>query len=642
LGFHTADLPEFEHMVRFYSRKTPLISTDHLQFEVKDFVFTEPSVFDVFTLPLLRGDPETVLNAPFSVVLTENLARTIFGDEDPLGKTLRYDNAFTFTVTGVMKDVERFHIRIRALASFNSLQQVTGLKNFLEEYQWWFPTYVLVRENTDLESLNKKIQDRLQQRIGLKGDYHLAAFKDIYFRRDIKFESGIQHGNKQMIGFFTVVALLILLIANVNFINMMTAQASIRSREVSIRKIVGAGRATIIQQILGEIGLYAFLSFCLALFIIKATLPLFQRLTETTFALHFTSPTFIGILLGTFLFTVLAAGIYPSLYFSSFDPNTLLQGRKFTGGRQSLGKKALIVCQFTITIFLLIGTTAVLRQIRYMKNADLGFTHDQVIHLTLKGRLRGGSKFSFKNRLLSNPSVRGVSFSVQPLGGKPDQNPWTVQGITKQMSIIYTDPDFIDLMDLQLIAGRNFDWKRSSDASVKYVLNEQAVKYLGLTDPVGSIVQANFGPSEVIGLVKDFHFQSLHNSIGPLAIAFYPPWANTANIKISGENIPDTLKAVGKVWRDYAPDFPFLFSFLDESFSDLYRRETKLAELLKYFTYLALLMANLGLFGLTAFLVELRTKEIGIRKTLGASISDILGLFSRQFSRWVFIANIIA
>ncbi|MFC2156997.1 ABC transporter permease [Acidobacteriota bacterium] len=642
VGAHIKDLPEIEQIVRFYSRKTPLITHKNFMAEVKDFVFTEPAVFDVFTLPFVQGHPETALNAPNSLVLTEGLAHTIFGNEDPIGQIVRYENKFTFTVTGVIEDVEKFHVRINALASFNSLGQILNMPNFMEDHQWWYPTYLLLNNNVDIIELNRKVQKRLEDRADYEDEYKLIAFKEIYFGRKAKYETGTNHGNKQMVFFFTAVAFLILLIACVNFINMTTAQSASRSKEVSVRKIVGAARRNIMKQFMSEIGLIISISLVLSLILISLFQPVFNTLVGEELQIDYMNPKFILFIMGVFAVTGVLAGLYPAAYLSSFSPNSLLQGRKTRQHRHSPVRRLLVIFQFAISIFLVVGTLTVLNQIQYMKNVDLGFSGEQVIKVDVKGTLKSGRMWLFKNRLLKDPGIKGVSFSNVILGAASSQNPWVVNGVEKQMDVVYADPDFIELMGIEILEGRDLDWKRQTDVARKYLINQEAVSHLGLDNPVGSTVKANFGQSNIIGVVKDFHFQSLHNKIGPIAITWYPPWAQVVNIKITGQNTQKTIDSIRQVWLNINPGFPFSYSFLEETIGRQYQSEGRMAETMKYFTFLSLLLAYLGLFGLTSVLTEQRIKEIGIRKALGASLSSILLLLSREFSKWILLANIIA
>lgn len=458
----------------------------------------------------------------------------------------------------------------------------------------------------------------------------------------MKREKGVKHGSKQLIILFTVIAFLILLIACINFINLTTARASIRAKEISIRKVVGAYQKNLIIQFLGETFLIVLISQFIAIVLIRFSLPIFNRLIGDNLALSYTDPILIVIIISLFLFTGAASGLFPSVYLSSLSPIALLKGKKHKSAKDTPARKFLIVFQFSVSVFLIIGTITVLKQINFMKNRNLGFSQQQIVTVNLEGELLGRKKAVFKEQLLKHPDIFMVSHSSQLLGTLTNTNKWTVKGIEKPMVIMNTDPDFVDVMELELVEGRNFSWKKVTDSARKYIINEEAAEFLGLDPSVGGIVKANFGQSEIIGIVKDFHYKSLHSRIGPMAICWYERWADIANIQVSGRNIQRTIQYINKIWADLCPDFPFNYSFLDESLARLYIAEDRLGTTLKYFVILALFLSCLGMFGLSAFMAEQKTKEIGIRKVLGASISSIIVLLSKQFMKWVILSNLIA
>lgn len=643
VGTLLSELPEIKQVVRFNSWEIPTLKYKDYLANIKDFVFADKGVFKVFTLPFTRGNPDTALHNPFSLVISESLAAAIFGKENPIGQKVKYNDTFYFTVTGVIKDVDKFHVKINALASFESLPEIRGDKNFLRGYNWNYPTYLLLAESTDIPTTAERINKFLVKNSHLeKGKFILRPFTGIYFARDLKYEKGCIHGNTQLVILFSVIAVLILFIACINFINLTIARSSTRMKEISIRKVVGAAQKNLAGQFLGEILLLVLIALTIALFLIEAFLPAFNNLTGDSLDFHYFDPKFISFILIIFLFTGITAGLYPSFYLSSFRPSVLLKGKGNKSTDRSSLRKVLVVCQYSISIFLIIGTFTVFRQINFMKNMDLGFNMEQILNINLKGDLKNQKKMLFRELLLQNPDILKVSFSNQVPGSLTNTNTWKVNGEDKAMTVLNTDPDYITLMDVELKEGRDLSWNKRTDMATKLILNEEAVKYLGMESPLGKTVRANFGQSEIIGVVKDYHFNSLHNKIGPLAICWYPRWANVANIKIAGGNIGRSITHIRKVWSELAPGFPFNYSFLDESFGQQYRAENRMAEILKYFAFLAIFLANLGLFGLATFTAEQKTKEIGIRKVLGSSLTGIATLLSKQFMKWVLLANIIA
>ena len=636
-------LPEVEQIVQFNSWETPTLRYQDKLFNAEHFVFADKNVFEVFSLPLLQGNPKTALDNPLSMVLTESEANKIFGEENPIGKTIRYDNSFDFTVTGVLKDTD-FHVKFKALAPFESLPEIKGRKNFLAELNWNFPTYLLLNENANIPLLEEKIHKALN---GIDKEleeniFLLRPFREIYFASGLKHEKGVQHGNMQMLILFSAIGIFILLIACINFINLSTARSSLRAKEIGVRKVVGADQRSLFYQFMGETLLITFISLTAALALMKLFLPTLSRLAGKSIMLDFSDPRLIiGIVL-IFLFAGFAAGIFPAIFLSSFSPISVLRGKNLRNPKDSPLRKVLIVFQFSVSIFLIIGTITVFRQLHYMKTTDLGFEQDQILNIHLKGELLSTKKNLFKDRLLINPNVLQVSFSSQEPGVITNTNTWDVRGQDKAMSVINTDPEYLNMMGMELVSGRNLSWEMFSDRTNKYVINEEAVKFLGFESPVGEMVQANFGRSEIIGVVKDYHFNSLHKKIGPLAICWYERWADIAHIKISGKNIDEIVGSVQTLWSEMCPDFPFLYSFLDEDFARDYAQDNRLGTILRYFVGLAIFLSCLGLLGLSAFLAEQKTKEIGIRKILGSSSLGIMLLFSKDFSRWVLVSNLFA
>jgi putative ABC transport system permease protein len=589
------------------------------------------------------GNPKTALAVPFSLVLTESLAQRIFGQDDPMGKIITYDNRFQFTVTGIIRDVKNLHIKINALAPFSSLPKIKGRPGYMRELNWNHLTYLLVREHSDVRSLEKSISALLEE-LNPRSDstYLLRPFKDIYFARNLQSENGVRHGNRQLIFLFSTVAVFILLIACINFINLSTAQASVRTKEICVRKVVGAGQSNLIKQFFFETAFITFISLILSMILVKFLNPTFNRLVNGTIAVDFLNPKILLGIGAVFVFTALAAGLFPSFYMSAFSPMTVFKGKSRKDAKSAPIRKALIVVQFALSIILVIGTLSVIRQIRFMQSRDLGFNIDRIVNVQLKGNLWRLKKHAFRRKVLQIPGVEDIVFSSQVPGRLGNTNTWLVRGEPRSMKILNTEPEYLDFMGLELIQGRKLSRKRPGDRSVKYIINEKAAAFLGFGNPLGAEVRANFGRSEIIGVVKDFHFKSLHEEIAPLGICWYERWADVANIRISGTDLRSTLSSIRGIWQELFPAFPFSYEFLDKTFAELYRQEKKLAASLEYFASLAVFLACLGLFGLSSFLIEQKRKEIGIRKVMGSSTSGIMWLLSLNFTKWIVLANLFA
>ncbi len=651
-------IPEIEKYVQVSSWEKPTLRSGDNLFDAEKLVFADHTVFDIFHFSFIHGNPETALRDPYSLVLCRSEALRLFGSENPMGQNVLYENKFPFTVTAIVEDNDDFHLEYRALAPFTSLPILKGRPKFLDENNDNFLTYLLLRPQTDVAALKEKLTEALNAIRTRPAVFSLRPFSEIYFTRDIKYEKGVIHGNFPLVVLFSAVAVLILLIACVNFINLVTARSSSRAKEISVRKATGAIRKNLVVQFLGETSLTTFVALILALGAVAVLLPPFANLTGEILRIDWTSGKWLAGVGGVFCFTALAAGIFPAFYLSSLDPVALMRGRSEKPVRQAPFRTVLTIFQFSVAIFLIIGAVSVLRQLDFMKNQDMGFDGEQILLVPLKGdlkespsvlqaRLQEGKMFGerkavFKRRLLQSSDIRGVTFTGQVPGILTNTNTWTVHGEPKPMVIMQTDPDFLDVMGLELIEGRNISWDVVSDLGLSYIINEAAVPFLGLDPPVAQTVRANFGESRIVGVVKNFHFRSLHKSIEPMAILWFDGWADNAVIKISGGDVRGTIAHIRKTWSEVCPDAPFSYTFLDETVGRLYAAESRLGRILEAFVVLAVLLSCLGLLGLSAYVAEQRTKEIGIRKVLGARESEIVVLLSRDFFKWALLANIFA
>jgi putative ABC transport system permease protein len=653
--------PEVEKFVQFSAWEKPIFRVGDRLFDSRELVFADDAVFDVFEFTFLRGNPESALKDPYSLVLARSEAERLFGPEDPMGQTVVLDNTFPFTVTGIVEDPDDFHLEWRAMGPFKSLPALKRRPNFLSEHNDNFPTYLLLRPQTNVAALTEKLTAAIS---AIRGDdgprkFSLRPFRDIYFARDaVVREQGVKHGNMPLVVLFSAVAVLILLIACVNFINLVTARSSSRAKEISVRKAAGAVRKNLVVQFLGETSLTVLVSLALALVLVAALLPSFARLTGKPLDVDWTTGKWLGGILAVFLFTAIVSGLGPALYLSSLEPVALMRGRLGRPVRRASFRTVLTVFQFAVAIFLTIGALVVLGQFDYLVSQGLGFDQDQVLLVPLKGELKeslpvlrarlkegktfGETKRVFKQRLLQSPDIRGVTFITQSPGELTNTNTWDVRGEEKSMIIMQTDPDFLDVMGLQLVDGRDLSWDRESDLGLSYLVNEEAVPFLGLNPLFGETFRANFGRSQVVGVVKNFHFQSLHRKIGPMAIVWFDGWTDTAAIKVSGTDIAGAIAHIRNVWGEVNPNAPFSYAFMEETVGRLYAAEARLERILKVFVGLAVFLSCLGLFGLSAYIAAQKTKEIGIRKVLGAKASEIVVLLSKDFSRWVLLANLFA
>lgn len=627
-------------------------------FEERVF-FADSNVFDVFSIPLLYGDPETALAKPFSVVITETTARKYFGDRNPLGETLALRltgdrDVFDYRVTGVAQDVPRnAHFHFDVLVAYQG-HPLVGSPD--DQHNWRglnLYTYVLLRPGAAPEAVENALSRMVETQIPPAAEsyrFFLQPLTSIHLHSHLRSEIE-PNGDVAYVYLFAAIALAILVLAGINFINLTTARSVSRAREVGVRKALGSGRGQLVGRFLAESVLLSLLALLLALGLVELLRPVFGALAGRPLG---TGPLEDGWgLVGLIGFAVLIgvmAGLYPSFVLSSFQPVAALRETptRLSTGRFSV-RRGLVVFQFTIAIVLMVGTVVIYQQVNYVQNKRLGFDKEQVV--VLEGTdVLGAQIEAFKAELRRQPgivrasnaqTVPGRAFGETELRvqGAPQHEPRTLAWLTASY-------DFVETLGLELVAGRGFSRDVAAD-SMAIVLNESAVAALGLDTPLGRKLVENERPYTVIGVVEDFHFASLHRVIGPLAIFGPDPWSqNRPNrltiVRTQTGDVTGTLTAMRATWAAFAPQQPFTYSFLDRDFDALYRSERRTGRLLGVFSGLALLIACLGLFGLAALSAEQRTREIGIRKVLGASVTSIVGLFSREVAMLVLLAFIAA
>jgi len=468
----------------------------------------------------------------------------------------------------------------------------------------------------------------------------LRPLTDVYFEREMEVVLN-KRGNLNMIYAFSAIAAFILLIACFNFINLSTAKALRRAKEVGIRKVSGATKNQLITQFLTESFFMVLVSALLALILVELTLPSFNNIIKDTLSLHYSLPAVGYLVAGMVLITILA-GIYPSFYLTRFQPVHVLKGDVTKGKGGGLFRKILLVVQFTISIALIASTIIVHRQLGYINRYDTGFNKDHIVMFKMNKDQKKNLE-SFRNELVRKPGIRQVSFANQPQGEVRWTNSLTINGEEIGYKFAPVDPYHIDLMGLNLIQGRDFRADSETDKQYTFILNEKAVEAFGLEEPVvGQTVKRQGHDVKIIGVVEDYHFNSLHETIEPLVLGWQPHWLSMAYVKIDGRNVKESLQELEEVWMDFSPSFPVKYSFLDEQFERLYRTEQRMASIFIYFSALAIFIAALGLFGLAAFTAGQKRKEIGIRKVLGAPVERIIGKLIKDFTVWAVAANIIA
>jgi len=655
------DFPEVITAARIDRPNRVSVKYEDRLFQEADVSYAENAIFDIFTFPFVSGDPKTALEAPYSVVVTESMARKYFGDEDPLGKILRFNNEKDFSVTGVVEDVPpNSHFRFNMLRSFQTLIAEGDVRDDM----WFdlrFYTYLLLDAHVDAKKLEQKLPGFADKYLGkaLKASggsiqMHLQPLKSIHlysdFERDISTNSDIA-----TVYLFSGIALFVLLIAGINFINLSTARSATRAQEVGMRKTLGAVRNRLIGQFLGESLINSLIAMALAIMLIQLSLPLFNSVIGSELALNIVqTPWLISGFLGLAVIVGMFAGIYPAFFLSSYNPVQVLKGHRKAGGVNSRLRRILVIFQFAISIGLIAGTIVVYKQIVFMKNKELGFDKEQVVIIPQMTENLRKSYRSIRTELLSLPGVIDVGASdLVPSRGHLIA-PFLPEGFPddQRMTMDYMDVDdhYIPMMGMEVVAGRNFSEDFATDPEESVIINETAAKKIGWDNAVGKRFVFRPPPDSggevfyvsVIGVVKDFHLHSLRQRIDPLIIFFDYDSLLTLSIRIASDNIPHTVGLLEKKWKELDPNRPFNFLFLDDSFDSLYRKEERLKNITFYFSFLAVFIGCLGLFGMASFTAEQRTKEIGIRKVLGASVPRIVCLLAKEFVLLVVVANLIA
>jgi putative ABC transport system permease protein len=630
-------------------RDQVLVSHQQRRFYEKRLGYADASVFDIFTFPLVKGDPKTALAEPYTMVISEALAAKYFGNEEPLGKTLTVENEAEYKITGVLKDMpQNSHFRFDFIASFESLKEDYG-----GMYDcWWCRmayTYLLLPRDVLPEAIEKQFPAFLKKHIGPRAEsmqLRLQPLVDIHLRSSLsdEIEPG---GNLAYLYILATVGVFILLLACTNYTNLATARSAQRAKEVGVRKVVGANRKQLVWQFLGEAIMLAALALPLAVVLVEWSLPTFNELTGKT--LHFTYLNNWRVLLGLIVVALLAgliSGGYPAFFLSQIQPAKVLKGQGDAGARVSVLRSTLVVVQFTFSISLVIATIVVFDQLDYLHSKRLGFDKEQVVVIPLRDFESSRSYESLKSALLQNPAIVSVSAASQiPPERLLDLEVWPgdeKETGKRRMKTVVVDYGFFETLGISIVEGRTFSKSFGTDAA-GFVLNESAMEAFGWKSAVGRRFGAAWSNKSgaVIGVVKDFHFESLHQKIEPM-VFFMEDWYQYIVVRLRSADYAATLAFMREQWQKIAPHRPFEYSFLDEEFDKLYKSEERIGKLFGYFTGLAIFIAGLGLFGLAAFAAERRTKEIGIRKVLGASVAGIAALLSKEFVRFVAVANLIA
>ncbi len=651
------EIPEVMRSTRFDYGGKKLITYGDKSFQNDIVGMADPDFFEMFSFPFLKGNSNTAFIDTFSVVITEEMGRKYFDDEDPLGKVISIDRD-SFKITGVLKNIpHNSHLWFDCLVPFSSRSE--RLKKIVDNWRVHvYYTYVQLHEGSRIAEVNQKMSSLMTREVSSSTDKQfnlsLQPLIRIHLYHDVKdFLKG--HGNIKYVYLFSALALLILLVACVNFINLTTARSGERAREVGMRKVVGANKVSLIYQFLCESLVLALIALSFALVLVELSLPSFNAWSKKQLSLGFSINTQIILgLLGVLLVSGIVAGGYPALVLSSFRPAKVLKGHLKSGGTGSAFRKILVIVQFSLSICLIIGASIIHNQLRYVRKTDLGFDKEQLLYIYMEGDLKNNYEV-IKNELIQAPAILGVTAGSPPtvdFDGVTSVN-WEGKESDEKLEFsgLAVDYDYIDVLGMEIMQGRNFSKEFFSDKAGSFIINETAARLVGKESPVGKEFSfSSFGnqleaierQGKIIGVVKDFHSASLHNKIEPLVMYLDQMKLNAMCIRVSTNDIEGAVGLLKGIWNRYVPERPFVYQFVDEILDRYYRAEQRLSTIFNFFTMLAVFVSCLGLFSLASFMAERRTKEIGIRKVLGATASNIIFLLSTEFSKWVLVSNIIA
>ena len=662
-----AEFPAVEKTMRIMMLQAkPLFEVGNKKIYEENGLFTESSFFDLFPLPLRFGSTAKSLDDPNSIILSRKMSERYFGNENPVGKTIMLDKQAVM-VKAVLEDVpSKFHLQINYMMPLSIAAPADRMKN----WSWQqFYTYVKLKKGADAAGLEKNFRDYVRKNIHPQtkegGMTYLPVLQPLHkvhlYSAGFKFDNAIR-GNITYVKGLTIIAVFILLIACFNFINLATAQSLKRAREVGVRKSIGASRRQLMLQFTGETILLTFISLLMASLLTFLFLPSLNHFTGKTISLSvFTEPLFLLLLLSLGLIVGAMAGIYPALVLSGFQPVKVLKGSTISEsgpGRIQWLRHGLVVIQFALSALLIVSAIVVYRQVNYLHNKDLGFNREEIMFFPMRGDNMNNNYEAFKNELkrssaISSASI-GYGFPGDIFAGDDIIVPRNGEMITHPATQLMVDYDYVKTLGLHLVAGRDFSREITTDKDEAFVINETAVRELGFETPGKAIGQKllwhpweatkpdSMKVGRVVGVVKDFNYKSLYDKMEIAVLQIYPPAYWKVAVKIKSAALPGGLAHVKAAWNKFSPDYPIEYKFMDENFEQMYISEDKLQTLLSLFTGMAIFVGCLGLFGLAAYAAERRKKEIGIRKTLGASVEGIVLLLSKDFARLVLIALIIA
>ena len=645
-------IPEIKAIVRITKPYEKLLEVSERKFQENRVFHVDSNFLEVFSFKLIKGNRATALANPNTVLITEAMATKYFGTDDPIGKIIKEDNRENLIVTGVLANSpSNSHLQFDFIMPMASIVSTNyDLKNDVWD-NFNFYTYIQLHKNVEsgpagLSKLEARIKTIYKTRVPeMKVNFHLQPLAGIHLHSDMQIDLP-GHGNIQYVNIFFIVAIFIIIVACINFMNLATARSSRRAKEVGLRKVVGAGRKQLIAQFLGESLIISFLSLLLAIGIVWLLLPAFNHLAEKELAFNLLQGKLLMILIGIALITGILSGSYPALFLSGFKPVAVLKGKLRLGTGNLVFRNGLVITQFVVSIVLLVGTTVVYRQLNFLKDKNLGFEKSNLLYMNMTGDI-WGKQPALKASLLQNPHTSDFTI-VSSLPANLTTGTTHVQweGKDSKLNIVIpsidVDEHFVDIFQVKLLAGRSFSASFKGDSS-NYVVNEKALQVMGMNikNAVGKSISFGGTKGNIIGVVKDFNFKPLQYAIDPLVLRLNK-YGGTVVLRTRAGNTEASIAALGKISTALNPAYPFTYNFLDKDLDNQYKGEQQMGSIFNFFAILAIFISCLGLYGLSAYMAEQRTKEIGVRKVLGASVFNIVYLLSQNFTKLILIAMAIA
>jgi putative ABC transport system permease protein len=652
LDFYTEKIPEIKYAARAGSVSGLVHYQQESVLEINkgfnaDIILADQDFFNMFTYLVLQGSLDEIYSTPSSIVLSKSLARKLFGDKNPVNKQVTFDSDHELTVKGVMEDIpSNSSLQFDAIIPLEYYKILNNDPDYFSNwYRWMYETYFMFEKGTDIQEVKKKFDDELTAyyaksqtgKQSYQANQTLRPYSGIYYCKESDMHS--LHGNKKHVMVFGIIAVFVLIIACINYVNISTALASSRLKALGIKKVMGASRTDIIKLILFEGVTIAFLSVILSVLIIEFVLPWFRTLTfleiEIPYSFVLLLLVFVALPIGLGIF----AGIYPSFYLSKFNPARVVKGESAKGKSGSSFRKILTIMQFTISVFLIIGTIVVKKQLNYINSYDPGFDTEQITYTTLNADIKKHFDL-FKDKILQNPNVLGVTRANNLI---TKTGSWTTitDGSDRKIDGYYfgVDEDFFDFFNIKFIAGRDFTSNDLLKEIGPYIINEELAHWYGSVD---TSFTKKINQGEIVGVIEDIQVNDLQTKPRPAVFQIAPEYSYLMYIKLNSQNYDQTISDVRDVWNGIAPKYPFDLVFLDDTFERIYRSEIQFGKIFLIFALISIFLACLGLFALASFMTLKRTKEIGIRKALGSSTRAITLLLSKELTRWVLIANLLA